>query len=138
MRVISLALALLLTAGAAQATQNQSGSAAPEASIPFVPQGGIRSWRADGSQGLWVQGSHRKWYYAKFLGRCPGLNFAHTIAFDTTPMGTFDRFSAVIVPDWGRCQVRSLTPSDGPPRKQDADKSEADKPEKAGEAEEQR
>ena len=131
MKVISLSVALLLMASAASATQ-EKGSAAPEASIPFVGHGGIRSWRADGSKGLWIQGSHRKWYYAKFLGsRCPGLNFAHTLAFDTTPMGTFDRFSAVIVPDWGRCQVRSLTSSDGPPRKQDKDKagSEAQEPE---------
>jgi hypothetical protein len=133
MKVLPLGLALLLTVSAAYGTQNKDGSAAPEASIPFVGHGGIRSWRADGSQGLWVQGSHRKWYYAKFLGRCPGLNFAHTLAFDTTPMGSFDRFSAVIVPDWGRCQVRSLTPSEGPPRKQDKDAPQ----QPAAEAEEQ-
>jgi hypothetical protein len=124
MKVLSLSLALLLTAGAAHATKEQGSAVAPEASIPFVGSGSIRSWRADGSKGLWIQGAHRKWYYAKFLGaRCPGLNFAHTLAFDTTPSGTFDRFSAIIVPDWGRCQVRSLTASEGPPRKQDKEKS---------------
>jgi hypothetical protein len=60
---------------------------------------------------------HNKWYYAKFMGTCTGLSFAQTIAFDTKPIGTFDKFSSVIVPREGRCVVTSLVKSGAPPRK---------------------
>ena len=126
MKLVLLSLSLLLTASAAHATKEASGSATPEmpeATIPFVSHGAIRSWRADGNKGVWLQGSHRRWYYAKLMGPCPGLKFANALGFDTDPSGTFDRFSAVIVPDWGKCQVRSLTQSDGPPRKKDVEKA---------------
>jgi polyisoprenoid-binding protein YceI len=93
-------------------------SAQPQASIPFVQYGAIRNWQADKNRGLWIQDSHRNWYYAKLMGPCFGLDFAHTIAFDTRPMGTFDRFSSIIVPHEGRCAVQSFVPSDAPPRKQ--------------------
>lgn len=89
-------------------------SAAPHASIPFANRGGIRDWAADRDRGLWVQDVHRNWYYAKLMGPCIGLNFAHAVGFDTGPMGTLDRFSAIVVPGTGRCVVQSFTPSDGP------------------------
>jgi hypothetical protein len=89
----------------------------PEPSIPFANHGGIRDWHADRDRGLWVQDVHGKWYYARLMGPCTGLDFAETIGFDTRPMGTFDRFSAIIVPRYGRCVVQSLAPS-GPPRSQ--------------------
>ena len=50
-------------------------------------------------------------------------------------MGTFDRFSAIIVPHEGRCAIQSVVASDPPPRKhkdapkdapQDADTSAAE------------
>jgi hypothetical protein len=55
------------------------------------------------------------------MGPCIGLDFASSVGFDTRPMGTFDRFSAVVVPRWGKCQVQSLEVSEGPPRKGKAD-----------------
>ena len=91
--------------------------ATPDASIPFANRGGIRDWQADRTQGLWIQDVHRKWYYAKLLGPCIGLNFATSLGFDTRPLGTFDRFSAIIVPREGRCVVQSLMPSGPPPTK---------------------
>lgn len=113
-------ISLLIAAcagGAAQATESAPSSTAAEAAIPFVHFGAIRTWAADRDEGLWVQDSRRRWYYAKFMGRCPGVRSATTLGFDTRPMGTFDRFSAVLVPRWGRCMVRSLVASEGPPSK---------------------
>jgi hypothetical protein len=92
-------------------------AATPQASIPFADHGGIWNWQADGDKGLWVQSNNRKWYYAKFMGPCIGLDFANSVGFDTRPMGTFDRFSAVVVPRWGKCHLQSLELSEGPPRK---------------------
>ena len=91
---------------------------APEARIPFVNHGGINNWQADREQGLWIQDAHRKWYYATLMGPCNGLSFATGIGFDTKPLDTFDRFSAIVVPGWGRCVVQNFTTSDGPPAKQ--------------------
>jgi hypothetical protein len=90
---------------------------APRAEIPFANHGGIRNWTADREKGLWVQGLNKQWYYATFMGPCNGLNFANSLAFDTRPAGTFDRWSTVIVPgQFGqRCTIQSLVPSDGPP-----------------------
>jgi hypothetical protein len=99
----------------------------PEASIPFANRGGIKDWQADRDRGLWIQDIHGKWYYASLMSPCTGLNFANTIAFDTRPMGTFDRWSAILVPRGGRCVVQTLTPSGAPPSKQKAAAS-ADQP----------
>jgi hypothetical protein len=88
----------------------------PQAEIAFANHGGIRDWTPDRDKGLWVQSLNRKWYYATFMGNCFGLTFANSLAFDTRPMGTFDRWSSVIVPGYQRCSIKSLEPSDGPPR----------------------
>jgi len=105
----ALGAAILGVAGPSLATTPSS-----EASIPFVNFGGIRDWQADKDQGLWIQDAHRNWYYAKLMGPCFGLNFATAIGFDTRPLDTFDKFSAIIVPREGKCMVQSLTPSGGP------------------------
>lgn len=109
--LIAAALAVA-PAGVALAT-----SAAPkvEASIPF---GLIRDWQADHERGMWIQAYSRKWYYAQFMGRCLGLNFATAVGFDTRYQSSFDRWSSVFVPGYGRCPIQTFTPSDGPPRKQ--------------------
>lgn len=88
-----------------------------DAHIPFANHGGIRDWQADRDKGLWVQDVHRNWYYAKLMGTCIGLNFANSIGFDTSPLGTFDRHSAILVPRQGRCTVQSFEPSGAPPTK---------------------
>ena len=108
----ALGAALLAAAGAACASE----AAAPDVSIPFANHGGIRDWKADRDQGVWVQDIHRKWYYAKLMGTCIGLDFAQTIGFDTHPLGRFDQFSSIFVPGGGRCAVQSLTSSVEPPR----------------------
>lgn len=116
--VLVTAVAALGMSATFAATAEPAAKAA-EASIPFVNQGGIRNWSADRDKGLWVQDARGRWYYAKmFGGTCPGLNFATTLGFDTRTMGSFDRYSAILVPREGRCQIESLMPSDGPPAKQ--------------------
>ena len=92
-------------------------AAASEVSIPFVGMGSINDWRADRRQGLWIQDVHRQWYYAKIMEPCNGLDFAQTIGFDANPGGTLDRFSSVLVPHEGRCQIQSLVRSNPPPKK---------------------
>ena len=112
--------AALLAALAALAN-TAARAAAPEASIPFVNQGGIRDWHADRDVGLWVQDAHRRWYYAKLMAPCIGLQFVTGLKFDARPDGTFDRFSAIILPREGlegRCPLVSLTASEGPPSRQ--------------------
>jgi hypothetical protein len=89
----------------------------PQASIPFVSFGGINDWQADHDRGLWVQDLHRHWYYATFMGPCQGLNFTNSIGFDARHTDTFDRFSTVIVPGWGKCALTSFTASDPPANK---------------------
>lgn len=117
LRVTTLAVGTL-SLGSVFAADN---AAKPAASIPFANHGGIWNWQADKDKGLWVQSNNRRWYYATFMGPCIGLNFANAVGFDTRPMGTFDRFSAVVVPSWGKCQVQSFELSEGPPARKKAD-----------------
>lgn len=117
---VALGAALVAAAGVALATEAPPPSSSPY--IPFANHGGIRDWKADRDQGLWVQDVHRRWYYAKLMAPCTGLDFAETIAFDTRPEGRFDQFSAIIVPGptGGRCVVQSFTVSGAPPGKSKA------------------
>ena len=110
---LALGAALLAAAGAASAGETIT----PRVYIPFANHGGIRDWKADRDQGLWVQDLHRKWYYAKLMAPCIGLNFAETIGFDTHPLGQFDQYSSIFVPGagGGRCAVQSFTVSGAPP-----------------------
>jgi hypothetical protein len=115
------ALGLVGTAAAA----DKAPELAPQATIPFVNMGSIRDWQADKRDGLWIQDSRRQWYYARTMSPCLGLDFATTIGFDTRRSGTLDRFSSIIVPRDGRCQISSLTRSEAPPKKVKKKKPEA-------------
>jgi Family of unknown function (DUF6491) len=125
-----LLLATLSIAGIANAyaqpQKEDATSAAEQVSIPFVNNGSIFDWRANKREGLWIQDIHRRWYYAETMGPCYGLDFANYVGFDAKPMGTLDRFSAVIVPNEMRCPFKSLTRSEAPPPR---------KPRKASKAE---
>src|SRR5262249_39401009 len=103
LRVATLALGALATMslGPAFAADRASKRYAP---IRFAAYGDCWGGRPDAAKVLWVHANNRQWYYATFMGPCIGLNFANAVGFDTHPMGTFDRFSAVVVPRWGRCQ----------------------------------
>jgi Family of unknown function (DUF6491) len=119
-RIAAMALALgaaatpLLAADASGAPAKPASSA--EVSIPFVDHHNLRDWQADKKEGIWIQDQRRNWYYARLLGPCIGLDWALTIGFDTGGgSGQLDRFSSVLVPDEGRCQITSLTRSEAPP-----------------------
>ena len=116
----SFATSLVVAAlGAGVAHAEAAKAPQPQASIPFVQYGAIRDWRADKTRGLWIQDSHRNWYYAKLLGPCTGLDFATAIGFVTRPPGSFDRFSTIIVPREGSCRVVNFVRSDGPPQQEE-------------------
>ncbi|MFO1503569.1 MAG: DUF6491 family protein [Steroidobacteraceae bacterium] len=98
------------------ATAGATAPAAAEVSIPFVDHRNIRDWQADKRDGLWIQDQRRNWYYARLMSPCIGLDFALSIGFDTgRGSGQLDKFSSIIVPREGRCQITSLTRSDAPP-----------------------
>jgi Family of unknown function (DUF6491) len=120
LRTLSVATLAALSLVPISISLAASTPVAPQASIPFVNHGGIWNWEADHDQGLWVQDIHRKWYYTSFMGPCMGLGLTTRIGFDARPLDTFDRWSAIVVPGWGRCVVQSFTPSDGPPTKRKA------------------
>jgi hypothetical protein len=124
---VALGAALLAMAGSAFATETNTQR---QAYIPFANHGGIRDWKADRDQGLWVQDIHRHWYYAKLMGPCIGLDFATTIGFDTRPQGRFDQFSSIRVPGGHRCAVQTFTPSGAPPSEKA--KKEAGSPQAPG------
>ncbi|HVY82401.1 MAG TPA: DUF6491 family protein [Steroidobacteraceae bacterium] len=121
-------LALAPLAAVAAADTAADSSATPEPSIAFANHGGIRDWRADKDRGLWVQDVHGNWYYATLMGPCTGLDFAERIAFDTRPNGSFDRWSAIIVPHYGRCTVQSFRQSGAPSGRQKSASAEQAKP----------
>ena len=111
------ALAVLMCAPLSAAFATAAAPVAPakpEASIAFAR---IRDWQSDSERGMWIQAYNRQWYYAEFMGRCLGLNFATAVGFDTRHQSSFDRFSSVFVPGYGRCVIQTFTQSDGPPRK---------------------
>jgi len=115
-----IAAALSLSAAVttdALADEPAQSAGSNDVSIPFANNGGIRDWHADRDRGLWIQDSFGKWYYATVMGPCIGLDFANRIGFDTRPMGSFDKFSSIVVPREGRCAIQTLRPSGAPPTK---------------------
>lgn len=107
-----------LGAGALQAaTERESRSDVPQASIAFVNSGSsIRQWQADADTGIWVQDARQQWYYASLIAPCQGLEFAARVGFATRGVDTLDRFASVVVPGYSRCPIDSFTRSEAPPR----------------------
>lgn len=85
-----------------------------EARIPFVNHGGIRDWRVGDRDTIYIQDRHRDWYKATLMAPAVGLRSAWAIGFDAGSIGTFDRFSNIVV-DGQRYAVASLVRIDGPP-----------------------
>lgn len=85
------------------------------ASLPFAADGGVRDWQADGTQGIWVQGTSGSWYYGRFSFPCTGLPFRETLRFKFSPGGALDRWSAVSTREAGNCPFKSFETSAGPP-----------------------
>lgn len=114
--IYGLALCLMLPAAmATTATAQEQSANTEEARIHFVDHGAIRDWHPNGDKGLWIRANHKQWYYADLMFKCNGLRFANAIGFDTGPVGSFDKFSTVVV-DGQRCPVTSVVKSDPPPK----------------------
>jgi hypothetical protein len=100
-------------------------TSAKDVSIAFADHGGIKDWQADHDLGIWIQDSHRKWYYARFMSPCHELRFAEGVGFVTGPGGQLDRFSSVKVRGEARCVFTSFDESAGPPKPKKKQKSSA-------------
>lgn len=87
-----------------------------EASIPFANTTGIRNFRADGDDALWIEGQRGEWYRAELFGPCIGLNHSLRVGFVTRGTNTLDRFGQVLV-EGSKCQISSLVTSAPPPSK---------------------
>ena len=111
--IIALLAAASLAAPAA-AKAPRTADRAEEATIPFVQFRGIRDFRAEGRDVLYLQDRSRNWYRAEVMGPCLGLPWARTIGVDTRGSSSFDRFSILLV-EGDRCGIASLTRSSGPP-----------------------
>lgn len=109
-----LMAAILASAALAPAYAGEVAKPA-EASIPFVNHGGIRDWRDDGREAIYVQDQHRQWYRATLMSPCIDLPFANTIGFETRGTDRLDQFSALIVKGQ-RCHLQSLVKSAPPPK----------------------
>lgn len=111
--------ALTLAAGSACA-QDAPAPAKEEkqVTIPFVDQGNIYTYEADGyGEGVYLQDRARNWYYARFFSRCGSLPYAARLGFKSWGANdTLDRGSVVIA-DHEQCRISSLTRSSGPPPK---------------------
>jgi hypothetical protein len=93
---------------------------APEAQIAFAKRN-IWNWQVVDDQTVLIQDQGRRWYKAALFGRCIDLPFADRIAFDSSPSGTFDKFSAILVRGQ-RCPLKSLVETSAPPKKVKAKK----------------
>jgi hypothetical protein len=91
-------------------------AASAEARIAFSSRN-IWNWHVVDDQTLLIQSNSRKWYKAKLLGNCPGLRFVERVGFKSNADDSFDKFSSIQVRGGQRCQLISLTESDGPPKK---------------------
>ena len=113
--------ALVLTTSAAPAYAGKANGweeYGVDASIAFPNHGGIRNFEANEERGLWIEDRQRRWYYAKFIGNCRGIDYANGIAFDTRGSSSFDRFGAIAV-NGDYCLIESLVTAEKPlPRKE--------------------
>lgn len=113
-----LALAALASAPAFAEKPRQWAEFGVEARIVFANSGGIRNFEANGDRGLWIEDRQRRWYYARIIGPCHNLEFAHGLSFDTRGASTLDRFGGVVA-DGEYCQFESLVTAEKPlPRKE--------------------
>ena len=84
-----------------------------DASIAFPNHGGIRNFEANEERGLWIEDRQRRWYYAKFIGNCRGIDYANGVAFDARGSSSFDRFGAIAV-HGDYCLIESLVTAEKP------------------------
>lgn len=114
---LSLAAVLLpLSAAAADEPAPASRALGVESGITFPNDATIKTWRADGEDGIWVQDRKGDWFYGKFFGPCRNLDFALGIGIDNRGTSQLDKFAAIRV-GRERCQLMSFVTSAPPPTK---------------------
>jgi hypothetical protein len=127
----NVVIAALIAGGGALVAAEKSpekAEKAAETSIPFVNMNqSIHGWQADGQTALWIEDAHHKWYYAKLLAPCQGLEFTLRLGFEPKTMNSLDKFGFVVMPDGQRCPIASLTKSEPPPKEKKGGKADATK-----------
>jgi hypothetical protein len=113
--IVTAMLAASLAAPALAAPPAEERARGEEVGIPF-PGFRLRDFRPESRDVLYIEDRRRNWYRAELIGPCLELPFARAIGIDTRGSSRFDRFSAIVV-EGERCQLTSLTRSDGPPKK---------------------
>jgi len=123
---LSSALCAALLAGAAIA-EADTPAAAPQTApptaahevrnvaIPFIENGGLKSWRSGGEDTILIEARSGRWYRGEFRAGCPQVRASETVAFMSSPGGVLDHFSTIIVGD-RRCRLRTLTDAPNPRR----------------------
>jgi len=112
---LSLAGGVMTAASFSSHADNATSSPAAEAQIPFANRN-IRNWQVVDDKTVLIQDNSRKWYKATLFGTCINLSFAgERLGFDSSPGGTFDKFSAILVRGQ-RCPLSSLVETTAPPK----------------------
>ncbi|MGF7150585.1 hypothetical protein FHS96_004243 [Sphingomonas zeicaulis] len=109
-----LAAAALSLAAPALAEDAPPPPAGEQVSIPFASRD-IIEWKNDGARGLFIR-ANGKWYYAQTQADCRRMIPSIGLGFETSPGDQLDRYSAIHAQGW-RCQLDSVTRSEGPPKK---------------------
>lgn len=125
MAVVLIPLGLLAAVPAA--AQASPGTTRTDASISFANQGGVEDWRAEGDSTIYFKDQHNHWYRAVLIAPSFDLPFAEHIGIDAGPVGTLDRFGAVIVKGQ-RYPFTSFERVDGPPVKASKNRHKIDAP----------
>lgn len=88
------------------------------ASIPFADTVGIRDWRADSDDAVYIQDVQGNWYRAELFMPAFDLPFVQFIGIDAGPTGTLDKFGAIYV-GGERYPFKSFVEVEGPSHSKD-------------------
>jgi len=131
---LALSLAALLLPLSTAAADEPAKAPRPlgvESSITFPNDTTIKTWEADGEDGIWIQSRQGDWYYGKFATICRNVDFALGIGIDNRGSAQLDRFATILV-GRQRCPLISFVTSTPPPTK--AEKKAAAEAAKAAKA----
>ncbi len=122
--ILPLTALALVTPAAYAETSSKQTEEKQDARIPFVNHGGVRDWRSDDKETIYIQASNRSWYKATLMSPAFDLPYTTAIGFDTGPSGTLDKFSSIVVRGQ-RYPIASLERIAGEPPKKAKAKDEA-------------
>ncbi len=122
--ILPLTALALVTPAAYAETPSKQTEAKQDARIPFVNHGGVRDWRSNDRETIYIQASNRAWYKATLMSPALDLPYTTAIGFDTGPNGTLDKFSSIVVRGQ-RYPIASLERIAGEPPKKAKAKDEA-------------